>query len=740
MSPLDFTTGRERPLSSPSHSSASLALLLRRGAIAVLAMLLTISGLVVLTAWIALRVAWAIPDPAGLSGPTELLARDGTVIARFTAEVDRRVVDLDQVSPALIDAVVASEDARFYEHEGVDPLSLLRAVVSNIRTGGIVQGGSTLTQQYVKNAFVGHQQTLSRKVQEAVIAIQLERERSKEEILEAYLNTVYFGEGAYGVEAAARTYFGVSAAELDVAQSATLAQLLPAPSVRNPRVDPNGSRDRRDALLNRMVELGRLTPAEAREAQATPVEVAPRQRLQTAAPAFVDYVRRQLEHAFGPQAVLTGAMTVQTTLDLDAQRHLDAVLAERLPPEEAGPVEAAAVAIDPRTGDILAIHGGRDLRVGDFNLATMARRQNGSAFKPFVAAAAIEDEVTTIDQRWPAPGSITISDCKDHDGGPISVSGGPGGTVTVHEALVRSVNTTFQRLGCEVGGPRVVEMAERMGVRHEIPPVAAVALGGSTFGASVLDMASAYGTLANDGVSCPARSIVSITGPDGQTVAPPAEVVIAPDLPRRPRALSDEERSARPAGLEEMDANGCVGALERRTAREITQALSDAVTRGTGQRASIGRPQAGKTGTTQEERDAWFVGYTPHLSLAVWVGDPGREGPVRSLRDLAGFARVQGGTVPAVLWAAIAEPLLAEVPPDPFGDPDDAAVDPEDPQPRVAPGRPVESPTPEPTPMPTGSPSPEAEPSPQPTDPGDEPPDEDDDDDEEGCFIIFGRC
>ncbi len=240
--------------------------------------LVAVTAIVVFFAWLALQVEWRVPDPGALSGPTEVFARDGTVLARFTSEVDRRVVPLDEVSPHVVDAVVANEDERFYEHGGVDPLSLLRAVVTNVRTGGIAQGGSTLTQQYVKNAFVGSERTLLRKVREAVISIQLERDLTKREILERYLNTVYFGEGAYGVEAASLTYFGVHAAELSAAQGATLAQLLPAPSARNPRVDPTGADERADAVLRKMVRLGVPRRGRARRRPvAGRVEVLPRQ-------------------------------------------------------------------------------------------------------------------------------------------------------------------------------------------------------------------------------------------------------------------------------------------------------------------------------------------------------------------------------------------------------------------------------------------------------------------------------
>ncbi|MTV26992.1 penicillin-binding protein [Nitriliruptoraceae bacterium ZYF776] len=705
----DSGPGRDhRPYAPWPAAEGTLGLLLRRAAKAAVAATVTVAALTVLVAWIALRVEWDVPEPAALTGPTELRDADGRVIARFTAEVDRRLVALDDVAPVAVAAVVAAEDARFYEHDGVDPLSLVRAVVANVRTGGISQGGSTLTQQYVKNAFVGDDQTLLRKVREAVIAIQLERTTSKEEILERYLNAVSFGEGAYGIEAAARTYFGVRAADLDAAQAATLAQLLPAPSVRNPRNDPDGARVRRDALLARMGQLDLLDDAEVTAAQERPLEVADRPRVTTDAPAFVGYVRRQLEAAYGPDAVLTGGLRVETTFRPDVQAALDEAVAEVLPAELAGEVEAAAVALDPRTGDLLAIHGGRDLQLGDLDLATMARRQNGSAFKPFVLSAALTDGLVEPTTRRPSPGRVTIDDCVDHDGGPIEVRGGPGGSTTVHEAMVASVNTTYQLLGCELGGPRIVREARRLGAANRIGTDAAVALGGSSYGASVLDMASAYATFANDGLHCPAHAVTRVRDLEGADVPPPSEVTTVPGqddrFRRPPRALLDE----RPDRWVARDDGDCVAVLDRRVARQVTEALVDVVGRGTGREADIGRPQAGKTGTTSDTKDAWFVGYTPELVIAVWVGDPGRDGEVTALRDVAGVGEVFGGTLPARIWATAARRVLDGVDPTPFprsDDVDEEDAGAEEAGPSVGPRRSL--------PAPTAPPPPPSEPDPE---------------------------
>ncbi len=668
-----------------------------RGALwAVTAAGLAVGALTVLFASIALTASWELPEPAPVVGPSELFDREGDPLLRVTSEVDRTEITLEEVSPAAVEAVIAAEDARFRDHEGVDPLSLVRAVVTNVRTGGITQGGSTLTQQYVKNAFVGDDQSLRRKVEEAVLAIQLERELDKDEILTLYLNTASFGGGTVGIEAAATLFFDVPAAELTAAQGAALAQALPAPSLRDPRSDPDGARARRDALLTRMGELGMLRPGEVLEARTTPLELAPRPTVSTDSPAFAGYARRQLEHQLGAEALTTGGLTVDTTLDRRVQGALEDAVEAVLPAEEAGVVEAAAVALDPRSGELLGIHGGREFTLGDLDLATMARRQNGSALKPFVLAAALEEDLLDVDDRLPAPSELAIpaSRCVDHDGARITVRGGPGGTVTAHDALVRSVNTTFQQLGCDLGGPRVVDQMARMGVASEVTDEAAVALGGSSFGASALDLATAYGTLANDGVRCPVRSIREVRDADGRRVPLDPEVVLTPDHPRSPRDAGDpavvlEDRDEDTDDLEDVG-EGCAPVTDRRTVRQVTAALVDAVARGTGEAAALDdRVVAGKTGTTTDVKDAWFVGYTPELVVAVWIGDPGRDGPVTELRDVMGVREVFGGTLPAALWREAASRILDGIDPSDFPSVDDLAVEDRDGR-RVGPARPLE--------------------------------------------------
>ena len=707
-------------------------------------------------AWIAVRVPWEVPDPGAMAQPSVLLDRRGNEIMRFASTVDRRVVDLAAIAPVARNAVVASEDARFFEHTGVDPVSLLRAVVTNVRTGDLRQGGSTLTQQYVKNAFLSPERTVTRKVREAVIAIALERQRSKDEILEAYLNQVYFGEFAWGIEAAARTYFGIPASDLDAAQAATLAQLLPAPSLRNPRVDPEGAKERRAVVLDRMVALGMLSESEAAAAKEQELEILPRVRPEAAAnPYFVEYVRRQLVAAYGEEAVLTGALKVTTSLDPAAQAALDQAVADQLPHLDPPfhDVDAGAAAVDPRTGDILAIRGGRSFEESQVDLGTqLTGRQAGSTFKPFVFIAALQQDFLPGD-RYDAPARVTPTTCAPLPDGsnpfkaPVANADRRGyGRITLADALSRSVNTVFVQLGCDVAPEAVVDVMSLMGVRNRIAPEPFVSIGAGTTGPSPLDLASAYGTLANDGLACPARSILRVEDAAGNELPLPEEVTVGLGQEPRSRVLSEDELADRPAELAALDQGRCRQVLDADVARTTVQALERVVAETTGRRAAIGRPQAGKTGTTDGPTDAWYAGFTPDLALAVWVGDTNRdgEGGLAELRGILGFRSVQGGTIPALIWRDAAQAILAEVPISDFLEPGELR---RNDGPRPAPARPKPEvpaePSPEPTTEFTETEEPTADPSPTPTaDPSDAPspsPTDPDDDDDGGCFLVFCR-
>ena len=606
---------------------------------------------------IALAIDWDIPERNELLGPSIAVDRNGKPLARFAADVERRPVEIADISKHLQDAVVSKEDHRFYEHRGVDPVSVLRAVWRNVTTGGIAEGGSTLTQQYVKMVYVGTERTLYRKIREAVVALQLDKERSKQQILESYLNRAYFGDGAYGAEAAALTYFGKPAKDLLLHEAALMASVLSAPTRLSPRVDPDGALFRRNQVLDLMAANGFAIRERVEEAKSQPLGVIPYQREAPKAPYFVDELRRQLLDAYGPELVYNGGLKVTATLDLDKQAALEQGVLPHLP---ANPdIDAGAAAVDPKTGDVLAAYGGRDYGVSQVNLGLRFGRQSGSTFKPVVLATALEEGMT-LARRYPAPSVVHIGDWSP--GG-----GGCGGSCTLLQATAKSVNTVFAQLGRDVGAADFTQMGYRLGVRSPLEdslskqPSLTQALG--TANVTPLDMASAFATFGNNGVACPARLVLNVRAPDGAPLPPPD--------PRQPSA---EEKAAWDARLKEMgydlppeDLGRCYRAIAPSVAREVTRALEAAVESGTGTRAKIGRPQAGKTGTTQFNKEIWFVGYTPSMSLGIAMYN--RPKPV-TLENLPGCGReCFGGTIPAMMWKDAAGVMLAAVPPEPFPQP-----------------------------------------------------------------------
>lgn len=616
--------------------------------IAILAALLVGAG------YLALNTEWRIPTPRELGTPSSLFDADGTPWYRFAAEVEHREVPLSAISPNLRDAVVATEDHRFYDHQGVDPFGVVRAVWANVNEGEIEQGASTLTQQYVKNTFVGSDRTISRKMREAVIAIQIEKEMSKDEILEAYLNRVYFGEGAYGAEAAALTYFNVPASDLTLAQAATIASTLSRPSDYSPIDDPDGTLRRRDQVLDEMARYGFADQADVDAAKAEPLGLDPFTTPAPAAPYLVEEIRRQLLEAYGPDVLYKGGLVINSTIELDQQFALEQQMVEHLP-EEVG-FEPAAAAVDPETGDIIAAWSGRGFDVSQVDLALHPDygRPSGSTFKVFALAAALEQGYS-LSSSWAAPGQITI-------GGWSPRGGGCGGRCTLRQATASSVNTVFAQVAEAVGSGPMTQMAERLGVRstlrdHDLTQV----LGTSSV--TALDMASAFGTIANDGVACPARIIASVTGPDGEPMDPPD--------PRQPDP-DDAEQWARRIGAEgwtvpEEDLGRCYRAVAPGVARRVNLALQDVVAGGTGRRADIGIPQAGKTGTTSDSAQVWFVGHTPDLALSVMVSHIDGDVPLRNLPGCS--SACYGGQLPARIWADLATVLLEGVEPREFPEP-----------------------------------------------------------------------
>jgi penicillin-binding protein 1A len=566
---------------------------------------------------------------------TTITAADGTLLARLFRE-NRELADLERMSPLLVDAVLAAEDARFFDHPGYDLRSIARAALVNLSEGKVVQGGSTITQQYVKNTFFRHPaRTLERKARELRLAIEVERRYSKDEILERYLNTVYLGQGAYGAQAAMETYFGRgrSPSSLKLPEAALLAALIKAPSFYDPREHPKRARRRRNWVIGRMAELDMVTDRAARRARRRRINVLPSPpQLSTRQPYFVEAVKQEIvrNRRLGEtpedreKLLYKGGLEIETTLDRRLQSYAADAVESVL--GEPGDPEVALVAIRPKSGEIVAMVGGRDWSRSQVNLALGrmgggSGRQPGSSFKPIAAAAALESGIG-LDTRFDAAPAIFHLP----DGSTWTVRNSEGtssGSLPLDAALVRSVNGVFARLALELGAGRIATQAELMGIRSRLPAYPSIVLGSGEV--SVLDMAAAYATLANGGTAIEPTTIHKVTLGNGEVLRPAQQIV----------------RDAVSPG----------------NAYLLTKVLEQVIQRGTGRAAAIGRPAAGKTGTTNDYTDAWFVGYTPELVTAVWVG---YEYP-RPMTNVHGIP-VFGGTFPALIWKAFMSRALEGVP------------------------------------------------------------------------------
>jgi penicillin-binding protein 1A len=551
---------------------------------------------------------------------TQVYDREGRLIEVLKDEQDRIVVPLSKMAPVLQQAVIAAEDARFYEHHGVDDRGILRAAVTNLLTGEVAQGGSTITQQLVRNAYADLKDiSIVRKIKEAALAAQLEGKLSKHEILYRYLNRVYFGAGFYGVEAASRGYFGRPASTVNLAQAAALAGVIREPVTADPRKNPERAKLLRDSVLERMTQLGMVSAADAAKARKQPLKV--RSKPPTTGgryPWFIDGLKRQLledqrlgrSHDGRVQRLFEGGLRIQTTLDRDMQLAAEEAVARWRP--AAGP-DIALIAIDPRDGGVRAVVGGRDFKRESYNSAVQGvGRQPGSSFKTFVLAAALDAGISP-DSVWESSPFHDQLVC----GAPWSVDnyeGGGSGPVPVRQATWSSINGVYARLMEKLCPDRVAAMAEKLGI-PPIPPgnrVPSMALGSAEV--RPIDMASAYATLASLGEYHKPTFFERIDHRNGKPV------VAEPAKPER--------------------------RVSAALAWQVNDILKGVVNNGTGTAANIGRPVAGKTGTNQAYRDAWFVGYTPQLSVAVWMGNPKTQ---ESMYDVNG-RRVSGGSFPALVW------------------------------------------------------------------------------------------
>jgi penicillin-binding protein 1A len=636
-----------------------------------LAVLLALGGLALAYLYASIDLP---EDPPHQVSSSFVYDAEGNELALLHRDGFRIEVELDHVAPVVIDATIAAEDRRFHDHSGVDVSGMARAAINNVR-GGDTQGASTITQQLVKNVYLSPEQTIDRKVREAVMAHKLERRDDKDQILERYLNTVYFGRGAYGIEAAARMFYGISSADLEVHQAALLVGMLRAPEAADPERDPDEAERRRSLVLDAMGETGSLTAEEVEAARAEPLGTTdttnPDQLIPHGAPHFVEWIRAQVIHEYGEETVYRGGLRIFTTLDPEDQWAAHAAVAEHLSdPEEP---EAAIVGVD-RGGAVRAYVGGRDFSNLQVDLAQGAAgggtgRQPGSTFKPFVLAAALEDGIG-LGTRMPAPAEMTFE--LPHDDWEVNNYGNQDhGEQTLLEATASSTNTVYAQLVLEVGPEEAARVAKAAGIGGDLPEQPSLALG--TGEVSVLDMAGAFLTFARDGERVAPYAIERVETADGEVLF---------------EAEPEPER-----------------AIEEGPARALNHALQEAVVNGTGSAARLDRPVAGKTGTTQNHGDAWFAGYTPEYAAVVWMGYP--EGPDRPMTDVQG-GNVAGGGLPARIWQSFMTAALADVEPTPFAPPppelleasEDLAPPPTEPPP--PPPEPEPAPEPPPPPEPDG--------------------------------------
>lgn len=578
---------------------------------------------------------------------SSMYSSDGDFLTFLVYEKNRQSVSLDDIPQPVIDAVLAMEDADFYNHDGVNYRAVFRALIENINAGGIAQGGSTITQQLVKNAFLTSSQDLDRKSTEAFYALRLERQFTKDEILERYLNTIYFGAGAYGVQAAAETYWGYEdVSEMSWSEAAMLAGIIRNPRDYDPTRNAKVARRRRATVADVLVNRGLVTEAEGEEIKRAPLP-AERQEPFDIKPTdyFVEEALVELlnneeipigtEYEERFETVYFGGLQVFTTFDLEAQEMAKAARAAELPEDERG-FTVAVAAVDTHTGAVRAMVGGPDFQLEAFNLTTDGLgRQPGSSMKTFVLAALFEAGYTPRDTvrgdapcTFPNPGGFP---------NPYKAKGGRGGVQSLAAVTRSSNNCAFVRLGQVVGNDKVIDVAQRLGIStlQEEDAVLSLPLGSKEV--HPLEMASAYAAMGNDGLYNAPWYIERIEDRSGNIIY---------------EHRADSRR-----------------ALSIQSARMITEVLASNVRSGTGKRARLdnGHEAAGKTGTAQNNEDAWFVGYTDYLTTAVWMGHPDEK--VR-MRNVGPFASIFGGSVPALVWGHFNNAYHAELEPSPFEDPD----------------------------------------------------------------------
>ena len=543
---------------------------------------------------------------------------NGRLLTSLHGEVHREVVPFEEISPELKAAVLAIEDSHFYHHAGINFVSIGRAMLANARAGAVREGASTLTMQLVKNLFLTQDRTVSRKLSELVLAMRIEQVLDKHELLDLYLNTIYWGHNTYGAETAAQSYFQKSAAELNLAEASAMAGLIQAPEQYSPFIDYAETKRRQALVLARMEALGWITPEEAKATLKEPLLVGkPTAWRRSSSPYVTDAAIAEISKRFGREVLYQGGLRVQTTVDFKMQQMAEQSVRDSYAGLRLDADQIALAAVDPRTHFVKALVGGVDYKTNQFNRATQARRQPGSSFKPFVFYAAFatgkytpESVVTDVPVSY-RDGSALYT--------PKNYGGGFAGAVSLRSSLIASRNIPAVKLGRAIGLNEVIQVGKSLGIESPLIPVISLPLG--SVGVTPLEMAGAYATFANNGWHSDTTLIARISDREGNVLL---------DSTPQPKLILDQWSVATTNNL-----------------------LQSVIYQGTGKRAGIGRPAAGKTGTTNSERDVWFVGHVPQLAAAVWIGNDDN-------RPLGRGA--SGGTHAAPVWRNFMRQALANEP------------------------------------------------------------------------------
>jgi len=555
------------------------------------------------------------------SETTEIYASDGSLLTKLHREENRYVVPIEQISPTLQKAVISVEDSRFYQHGGIDVIGIARALYTNITKKKIEEGGSTITQQLARNLFLSRRRTITRKFAEIILAMQIERKYTKDEILELYLNQVYWGHNTYGIESGAQVYFGKHASDLTLAESALLAGIIEGPELYSPYKNLEGSKQRQSHVLSKMVELGMISPTVAAAAKAQPIVLAQERpnKYRLEYPYFTSYVIQQLIERFGEYTTYNGGLRVYTTLEPRMQ-NIATRIVDKFYKEEGATYnfsQASLVSIDPRTGYIKAMVGGISFEASEFNRVWQSKRQPGSSFKPFNYTAAMELGISPGFILDDSPVSYEVPATEWNPEGkwePMNFDEKFRGKVTLRMALEQSLNIPSVKLLEKVGVANALNVAKRMGIKSELQRSLGLTLGISEV--TLLEMTSAYGVFANGGLRVEPTAITRIEGRGGQLIY---------------KHVISEKR-----------------VLDKNIAAVMVDIMQGVLLRGTGVRGKIDRPAGAKTGTTEEFKDAWFIGYVPQLVTGVWVGNDNNE-PMEGVTEVAVCPRMWKSFMDVVL-------------------------------------------------------------------------------------------